>query len=244
MIRNLQSNTEKKKITKIPCPEDTLAKTQRNDRIYLPGNINIIQSANSPTPPYFLFQSLLSLVVNHDCSSSQPLTFILNIPVWLYGTSSHNQSVQFSHSVVSDSLRPRGLQHASLPCPSPTPKLTQTHVHRVSDTIQPSHSLSLPSHPTFSLSQYRSLFQWVSSSHQVAKSWHFSFSISPPMNIQDWFPLGLTDWISLQSKGLPKIFSNTTVQKHQLFGVQLFYSPTLTSIHNCWLWLNGPLLAK
>ena len=82
------------------------------------------------------------------------------------------------------------------------PELTQTHVHRVGDAIQPSHSLSSPSHPTFSLSQHQSLFQWVSSSHQVAKYWHFSFSISPPVNIQDWFPLGLTGWISLQSRRL------------------------------------------
>ena len=63
------------------------------------------------------------------------------------------------------------------------------------------------------------------------KYWRFSFSIILPMNIQDWFPLGWTGWISLQSKGLLRVFSNTTVQKHQFFGTQL-YSPTLTSIYD------------
>ena len=88
-------------------------------------------------------------------------------------------SVQFSHSVVSDS-QPHGLQHARLPCPSPTPGVAQTHVHWVSDAIQPSHPLSSPSPPAFNLSQHQGLFQWVSSLHQVAKLlelqlWHQSF---------------------------------------------------------------------
>ena len=79
-------------------------------------------------------------------------------------------SLQFSHSVVSDSLQPHGLQHARPPCPSPTLlEFTQTHVHWVSDAIQPSHPLSSPSPPAFNPSQHQSLFQWVSSSHQVAK---------------------------------------------------------------------------
>ena len=69
-------------------------------------------------------------------------------------------------------------------------ELAQSHVHWVSDTIQPLHSLSSPS-PSFSLSQHQSLFQWVSSSHQVTKYWSFNFSIMLPMNIQDWFPLRL-----------------------------------------------------
>ena len=66
------------------------------------------------------------------------------------------------------------------------------------------------------------------------KYWSFRFSISPSMNTQDWFPLGWTGWISLLSKGLSRVFPNTTVQKHQCFGAQLFYSPTLTSIHDYW----------
>ena len=91
-------------------------------------------------------------------------------------------------------------------------ELAQTHVHRVSGAIQPSHPLSSPSPPAFNLSQLQGLFQWVSSLHPVT-----SMSISAsvlPMNIQDWFPLGLTGLI-FQSKGLARVFSNTTVQKRQ-----------------------------
>ena len=94
-----------------------------------------------------------------------------------------------------------------------------TWVHWVSDTIQPSHPLSSPSPLALNLSQLHSLFQWVSSSHQVAKISGASASASVlPMNIQCWFPLQLTGWISLQSKGLSRVFANTTVQKHQFFG--------------------------
>ena len=104
------------------------------------------------------------------------------------------------------------------------PELAQTHVHWVSDAIQSSHPMSFPSPPAFNLSQYQGLFQWVSSLHQVAKVLGVSASASvTPMNIQDWFSLGLTGLISLQSKGLSRIFSSTTVQKHQFFGVQLFF---------------------
>ena len=129
-------------------------------------------------------------------------------------------SVQFSHSVMSNSLWPHGLQQAGLPCLSPILGAYSTRVNWVGDAIQPSHPLS-PSPPTFNLSQHQGLFQQVCSSHQVAK-----LSVSPsasvfPMNIQDWFPLGWTGWISLQSKGLSRVFSNTTVQKHHFFAAQL-----------------------
>ena len=77
--------------------------------------------------------------------------------------------LQFSRSVVSDSLQPHGLQHASFPVHHQLPELTQTHVHQVGNTIQPSHPLSSPSPPAFNLSQHQGLFQGVSSSHQVAK---------------------------------------------------------------------------
>ena len=73
-------------------------------------------------------------------------------------------SVQFSCSVVSDSLRPHESQHSRPPCPSPTPEFTQIHVHRVSDAIQPSHPLSSPFPPALNPSQHQSLFQWVNSS--------------------------------------------------------------------------------
>ena len=103
------------------------------------------------------------------------------------------------------------------------PEFTQTHVHWVGDAIQPSHPLSSPSPPALNLSQHHCLFQCVSSSHQVAKVLGVSASTSvPPMNTQDWWsPLGWTGWLSLQSKGLSRVFSSTTVQKHQFFGAQL-----------------------
>ena len=78
-------------------------------------------------------------------------------------------SVQFSHSVVSDSLRPHCLSTPGFPVHHQLPEIAQTHVHWVSDAIQPSYSLSSPSPPTFNLSQHQGFFQWVSSSHQVAK---------------------------------------------------------------------------
>ena len=145
-------------------------------------------------------------------------------------------SVQFSCSVASDSLRPHEPQHARPPCASPTPRVHPTHVHWVSDAIQPSYLLSSPSTPVLNLSQHQGLFKWISSSHQVAKVLKFqlqhqSFQWTP----KDWSPLGWTGWISLQSKGLSRVFSNTTVQKHQFFGAQLSsLSPTLTSIHDHW----------
>ena len=99
---------------------------------------------------------------------------------------------------------------------------TQTHVHQVGDAIQPFHPLSSPSPPAFNLSQHQGLFQWVGSSYQGGQSIGISASASVlPMNFQDWFRLGWTGWISLQSKGYSRVFSNTTVEKHQFFGAQL-----------------------
>ena len=114
-------------------------------------------------------------------------------------------------------------------------ELAQTHVHRVGGALQPSHPLSSPSPPAFSLSQHQGFFQWVSSSHQVGQSIGVSTSASVlPMNIQDWFPWRLTGLISLQYKGLSRVFSNTTVQKHQLLSTQLSLCSALTSIHGYW----------
>jgi len=105
------------------------------------------------------------------------------------------------------------------------PELTQTHAHWVSDAIQPSHPLSSPSPSAYNLSQHQCLFKWVRSSHQVAEVL-VSASVSVlPMNIHDWSPLGWTGWLSLQSKELSRVFSNTTVQKHQFFGAQLSLYP-------------------
>ena len=121
-------------------------------------------------------------------------------------------SVQFSHSVVSSSLWPHGVQHARPPCPSSTPGVYLTHVHWVGDAIQPSHPLWSPYLPTFNLPQHQGLFKWVSSAHQVAKVLEFQLQHQSFqwMNIQDWFPLRWNGWIFLQSKGLSRIFSNTT----------------------------------
>jgi len=131
-------------------------------------------------------------------------------------------SVQFSGSVVSNSLRPHESQHARASLSVTNSLSSLKHVHRVSDAIQPSHPLSSPSIPAPNPSQHHSLSQWVNSSHEVAKVLEFQLLASfLPKNTQDWSPLEWTGWISLQSKGLSRISSNTTVQKHQFFGAQL-----------------------
>ena len=118
-------------------------------------------------------------------------------------------------------------------------ELAQTYVHRVSDAIQPSHPLSYTSPSACNLSQHHGLFQCVCSLHQVARVLEFQLMSVLPMNTQDWFPLGLTGLISLQSKELSRVFSNTTVQKHQLFSAQLSLYPN-SHIHT-WL-LEKPQL--
>ena len=120
----------------------------------------------------------------------QKWTLINFLKIWF-------NSVGFSHPVMSDSLQPHGLQHDRPPCPSPTPEFTQTHVHWLGDAIQPSHPLSSPSPPTFNLSQHQGLFQWVSSLHQVAKYWSFSFNISPSNEYSELisFKMDWNGWI-------------------------------------------------
>ena len=112
--------------------------------------------------------------------------------------------------------------------------VVQTHIHWVNEAIQASHSLLPPSSLAFNLSQHQGLYQWVSSSPQVAQNIGASGSASVlPMNIQGWFPLGLTCLISLQSKGLSTVFSSTTVRKHQFFSAQ----PSLWSNSHIHTWL-------
>ena len=130
-------------------------------------------------------------------------------------------SVQFGHSVMSDPLRPHESQHARSPVHHHLPKFTQTHVHRVSDAIQPSHPLSSLFPPTPNPSQHQSfpmsqLFAWGGQRTGVSALASFL-----PKKSQGWSPSEWTGWISLQSKGLSRVFSNTTVQKHQFFGAQL-----------------------
>ena len=130
-------------------------------------------------------------------------------------------SVQFSHSVVSDSLQPHGLQQARLPCSSPTPgvysnscPLSQWCHPTISSSIVlfSSRLQSFPKSESFQMSQF-----FVSDDQSIGVS---ALTSALPMNIRDWFPLVWTGWISLQSKGLSRVFSNTTVQKHQFFCAQ------------------------
>ena len=132
------------------------------------------------------------------------------------GSLSYLSSVQFSRSVVSDSLWPHGMQHARPPCPSSTPRFTQTHA------IQPLYPLSSPSPLAFNLSQHPGLFKWVSCSFASGGQ---RIRVSPsasflPMNIQSWFSLGLTGFISLLSKVLSRVIFSTTFWKDQFFGAQ------------------------
>ena len=101
-------------------------------------------------------------------------------------------------------------------------EFAQIHVHWVNDAIQPSHPLSPASPLALNLSQHQGLSQWVGSLHQVTKvlEFHSASASVLPMNIQGWFPLELTGLISLQSMGLSRVFSSTTVGKHQFFGAQ------------------------
>ena len=111
------------------------------------------------------------------------------------------------------------------------PELAQTHVHRVSDAIQPSHPLLSPSPPALNLFPASGSFSMSQLFPSGGQSTGVSTSASVlPVNIQDWFPLGWTCWISLQFKGLSRVFSNTTVQKYQFLVLSFLYSPTLTSI--------------
>ena len=126
-------------------------------------------------------------------------------------------SVQFICSVVSDSLWPHESQHARPPCPSPTNSGPSSHwcYPAVSSSVVPFSSCrqSAPASGSFPMSQ---LFAWGGQRTGVSAS-----ASVLPMNTQDWYPLGWTGRISLQSKGLSRVFSNTTVQKHQFFGTQL-----------------------
>ena len=155
----------------------------------------------------------------------------------------------FSCSVVYDSLRPHGLKHARLPCPSPSPGVCSNSCPlswwwhpTISSSVFPLLPLPsvFPRSGSFLMSQL-----FASGSQSIGASAPASVL---PMNIQDWFPLGLTGLISLPFKGLSRVFSSTTVQKHQFFNAQ----PSLWSnshVHT-WLlekpqlWLDGPLSPK
>ena len=131
-------------------------------------------------------------------------------------------SVQFSRSFVSDSLQPQGLQHSRLPCPSPTLRAcsnsfpsSQWYHPTMSSSVIPFSSClqSFPTSGSFPMSQF-----FISGGQSIGVS---ASTLVFPVNIQDWFPLGWIGLTSLQSKGLSRVFSNTTVQKHQFFSAQL-----------------------
>ena len=132
-------------------------------------------------------------------------------------------SVQFSSvTLLCPTLcDPMDCSMPGFPVHHQLPELAQTHVHHVSDAIQPSHPLLSPSPPAFKLSQHQGLSNESVLSIRWPKCWSFSFSICSSNEYSGRFPLGLTGLISLQFKGLSRVFSNTTVQKHQFFGAQL-----------------------
>ena len=144
-------------------------------------------------------------------------------------------SVQFSCSVMSSSLWPHGLQHARIPCPSPTPSAYSNSCPSswwcqptISSSVVPfsSHLQSFPESGSFQTSQ-----NFASGGQSIGVSASASLL---SMNIQDWFPFRWTGWFSLESKWLSRVFSNTTVQKHQFWVAQLSLYQTLASIHDYW----------
>ena len=158
------------------------------------------------------------------CTFKIGLCIVKRLPEWY----EHHRdlrliySVQFSCSVMSDSLQPHELQHARPPCPSPTPRVHSNSCpssrwchSAISSSVVPFSFCpqSLPVSESFPMSQ---LFAWGGQSTRVTAS-----ESVLPMNTQDWSPLEWAGWISLQSKGLSRVFFNTTVQKHQFFSTQL-----------------------
>ena len=144
-------------------------------------------------------------------------------------------SAQFSCSAVSDSLRPHGLQQARYPCPSPTPEVYSNScpLHQwchptISSSVIPFSSCPqpFPASGSFPMSQF-----FPSGGRSIGVS--ASTSVLP-MNIQEWSPLGWTGWISLQSKGLSRVSSNTQFKSINSSALSFLYSPSLTSIHDYW----------
>ena len=151
------------------------------------------------------------------------LRFLFQRPPYMWVSKQHKiTSALFSHSVMSDSLWPHGLQHVRIPCPSATSwacsnscPSRQWHHPTISSSVVPFSSCprSIPAIEFFQMSQHFASGSQIVGVSPSASVLH--------MNIQDWFPLGLTGWVSWQSKGLSRVFSNTTVQKHQLFRAQV-----------------------
>ena len=146
------------------------------------------------------------------------------------------QSVQFSRSVMSNSFWPHGLQHTWLPYPASTPRACSNSCPWSQWCHPTTLSCRSPSPPALNLSQHHGLFQWVDSASGGQSIGVSASSSVLPMHIQDWSPLGWTGWISLQSKRLSRVFSNTTVQKHQFFSTQ----PSSQSNSHIHTWQEKP----
>ena len=169
----------------------------------------------SPSSNFLFFPNFPFMI--SVCSENSPAFQKNPLNFW-----NQEKRVQFSRSVVSDSLQLHGLQHTRPPCPSPTPRIysnsgpSSRWCHpTISSSVVPFSSClqSLPASGSFPMSQF-----FTSGGQSIGVS--ASASVLP-MNIHYWFPLGRTGWISLQSKGLSRVFTNTTVQKCQFFGAQL-----------------------
>ena len=165
----------------------------------------------------------------NSCYLVTPMYIEFHHTIYIY------QFSQSSHSVVSNSFWPHGLHHARLPCPSPTPRACSNSCPSsrwchltVSSSVIPFSSCfqSFPASGSFPMSQF---FTWGGQSIGVSAS-----ASVLPVNTQDLSPLEWTGWISLQSKGLSRVFSNTTVPKHPFFCAQLSLWSSSHSIHDCW----------
>ena len=181
-------------------------------------NINNLRYADDTTLMAESIEELKSLLIKVK-KESEKAGLKLNIQKTKIVASSPISSVQFSRSVMSTLCNPMNSSTPGLPVHHQLPESTQTHVHWVGDAIQPSHPLSSPSPPAPNPSQHQGLFQRVSSPHQVAKV--LAFHLQHQSFQWTSRTLGWIDWISLQSKGLSRVFSNNIVQKHQFFGAQL-----------------------
>ena len=164
-------------------------------------------------------QSHSSIYQEKTLIGKDACTPVFIAPLFTTAKMSQFSSVTQSHLTLCD---PMDCRTPGLPVHHELLEFTQNHVHWVGDAIQPPHPLSTPSPPAFNQSQHqgkRPISQFFASGGQSI--WVSASASVLPMNIQDWLPLGWTVWISLQSKGLSRVFTNTIAQKHQFFGAQL-----------------------
>ena len=189
----------------------------------------------APASPGDFWGNAVSVVLGQDPDISNFKLFR-----WFSGTKLNHQcsccSVAKLHPTLCDPM------DCSTPGSSVLhylPMVPQTHVHQVDDAIQPSYPQSSPSPPTFNLSQHQGLFQWVGSLYHVPTIRASGSGSTFSMQFQDWFPLGLIGLISLLSKGLSRVFSSTTIWKHQFFSFQ----PSLWSNSHIHTWLLEKIIA-